>query len=590
MFYEFRNTCRHIWENTHPFLRFVMLVVAALFAFLFILVPGYRLSKSAIAEKNVSAAGDALKEGEMLAARDLSLSAIHSGESSIQAYRILEESMSALRDPRHGGVARLMILKPDATDEDRLRAFSSMAPEMPMGLLGASWLMLPSKCHFDVRFVAPFADRLISEKLFNKASSVLQAVPEADRSEAIQQRLIRLMIQTGEAEIQNEAQRWLSSRWPEAGEEMAAWLDLLEEIPISRLSPHLLDSVRWKLESPEYEGSFRHRLGLARIRYTADFPNRDKTLAQAVASWKSEAPEAVAKLLVDTRNDRILIGMLTPEVIGAHPALFTVLLGALERSGDLGVIKNLLESKVEILPKFETQARLAVVSAKSGNELARLEYWKAAINDAKFSAATDSLLVLHRIASGAGMTAEADEAMVEAILRGRGPLPFFQQLRGLIESLSRKGLEELILRICTTYLWFEPGDHNLVASYIYLACLNDLAEPQVLLKAVSVLSSAFPKETQIQCVHAMVYLYSNQPSAAAEVLNRLNPDPNALAPNQRAILFTSQVMLRQVSSQDPKIADFPWKSLLPSERKKFGDWIKRAEDYSADQNKSLPGE
>lgn len=574
---EFKSRWGHFWANTHPFLRFVVVVLVLSAVFLVIWIPGCRLTKDAVAKKNVAAADKALKEGEMMAARDFSLSAIQSGETSIKAYRILQESMSALRDPRHAGVARVMILRPEATEEDRLRAFTAIAPEMPMGLLGASWLMMPEECRRDVRFVAHFADRLIDEKLYTKASSVLQGVPESQRTDAIQQRLIRLMIRTGEPAMLNEAQRWLSSKWPDRSDELDGWLELVEQIPIANLSPHLLDSVRWKLEAPEFEGLARHRLVLARIRFVADFPNREEVIRQAVASWKDAAPEWVAKLLVDTHNDRLLIQMFTPEFITAHPKLFPLLLDALGRSGNPELIKAMLESQVDLLPKYESLGRLAVLSAKQEDESARLEYWKAALNDAKFSVNTDSLLVLHRLAEDAGMMPEAEESMVEAIFRGRGPLPFFEQIHWLIDSLARKGLEELILRILTTYLWFEPGDHNLVSGYIYLACLNDLADPQVLLRAVSLLAPAFPEERNIQFTHAVAYLNSGQTSAAAEVLNRMELDPNMLPPGQRAILFTARVLNREMSPKDPLIVDFPWKSVLPSERKKCIAWMKEAE-------------
>jgi hypothetical protein len=116
-----------------------------------------------------------------------------------------------------------------------------------------------------------------------------------------------------------------------------------------------------------------------------------------------------------------------------------------------------------------------------------------------------------------------------------------------------------------------------VGAYIYLACLNDLAEPQVLLRAVSLLAAAFPEHQNIQFTHAIVYLYSGQPSAAAGVLNRMELDPNVLPSGHRAILFTTRVMMREMSAQDPLIVNFPWKSVLASERKKCAAWIKQAE-------------
>ncbi len=99
MIYESRKNLRHNWENTHPFLRFLILISAAAFVFLFILPPGYRLAKSLMPEKKITAADAALKEKELLTARDLSLTGIHSSKSSIQAYQILLHQLSA-EDPK----------------------------------------------------------------------------------------------------------------------------------------------------------------------------------------------------------------------------------------------------------------------------------------------------------------------------------------------------------------------------------------------------------------------------------------------------------------------------------------------------------
>jgi hypothetical protein len=91
------------------------------------------------------------------------------------------------------------------------------------------------------------------------------------------------------------------------------------------------------------------------------------------------------------------------------------------------------------------------------------------------------------------------------------------------------------------------------------------------------LAIGFPKEVPIQCVLATAYLCAGQASRAAETLDRLELDPEQLSPGYRAAFLTTQVLNHRMAKDDPRITGLPWKSLLPSERKKFNDLI-RAEE------------
>ena len=48
-------------------------------------------------------------------------------------------------------------------------------------------------------------------------------------------------------------------------------------------------------------------------------------------------------------------------------------------------------------------------------------------------------------------------------------------------------------------------------------------------------------------------------------------------PPVREVGLTTQALNHRIAKDDPLITGFPWKSLLPSERKKFNDLI-RAEE------------
>jgi hypothetical protein len=175
------------------------------------------------------------------------------------------------------------------------------------------------------------------------------------------------------------------------------------------------------------------------------------------------------------------------------------------------------------------------------------------------------------------MEAEASQAMLEAIRYGRGPLPLYEDLKFLLNQLAGQGRETTLLEICAIYMSFEPGNPALLTQYAYLACLNNLAAPKDILRAMEPLAKAFAKQLPIQCVLATVYLSDNQPAKAAELLDPFKLTAASLAPGYRATFLATQLLNGRISKNDPEIDSFPMKSLLPSERRKFNDWISKAE-------------
>ena len=171
---------------------------------------------------------------------------------------------------------------------------------------------------------------------------------------------------------------------------------------------------------------------------------------------------------------------------------------------------------------------------------------------------------------------KADQAMLEAIRLGRGALPLYADLKPLLNSLVRQGRESTLLEICTIYLSFEPGNPVLLTQYIYLACLNNRVEIQTILKAMESLAKGYAKEMPVQMVLAMAYLCDGQHAKAAETLDRLELDPSKLAPGYRAVFLATQVLNGRMAKDDPLITEFPAKSMLPSERRKFREFVRAA--------------
>jgi len=564
------------WANFHPLLRFLILAVAAAAIGLVTLKPAYRAFKSWRTAHNLVAAQQAVKDTRMDKARDLSLTVLQTGNTCIEAFRILEKSMAALQDPRHGDVARALLSHPEGSNEDRLNAFLSLAPEVPLGLLGQAWTTLTPESQADPKFATAFADRLLAAHRFSEAASVLLAVPPAARNAAVNRRLIMVLIGSGKREGFDEAQRLIAAEFPSEAPEINDSLDLLEAIPPESLHAETLAPIRRTLANPKSGNPARLALMLARLDYASQPMRHAELLDEVIARWHDQEPVALARFLSDLGLYQRLLETIPAECVTDHPDLCPLLLAAMERNGAWEQVLALLDEHGEALPKCEELAHRAVASMKTGDSPGQAQAWAAAMREAKSSPLSTTFLKLHQIAEDAGMTAESEHALVEAIRLGRGPLPLYTDLRPLLNSLARQGRENTLLEICTIYLSFESGNPVLLTQYAYLACLNKLDEPKTILKAMEVLAKGFPKELPIQCVLATVYLCDGQPAKAAETLDRMEVDPAKLPPGYRAAYLTTQALNGRIAKDDPLIRDFPWKSVLPSERRKFNELIQSA--------------
>jgi hypothetical protein len=565
------------WANLHPSVRFLILLAAAA-ASGFVLVSGpYQKFKAWRMERNLVSAQNAVGEVHMHEARDLAMTVLQADESCIAAFRILEKATASLRDPWHSEIARVLLSHPEASDADRWVGFCGIAPEVPLGLLKQAWTMLPALCRQDLRFVTVFADRMIAERRFKEATLVLLAVPAAAHTPGVERRLIRILIGSGKQEGYDEAQRMIAEGFPSDGQELSEWLDLIEEIPLERLQSKTLEPVRKVLEDAVAGTLARPALLLARMGYATDIGRRTAILEDAIGHWKDREPQALADFLGKLGLYQLLLETLPAERVAEHPELFRRLLEASERSRVWAQAVLLLDAHGDLIPRFEEQAHRAVVAAKTGDIPAYVLAWTNAKGEAKISPLPGAFLTLYRVARDAAMDKEAEQAMVEAIRCGRGPLPLYEDLKPLLTSLAQQGQDKILLEICAIYLPFESANPVLITQLAYLACLNQLIEPTTVLAAMEHLAKGFPEELPIQCVLATAYLCNGQHVKAAETLDRLALDPAILSPGYRAAFLTIQVRNRRIAKDDPRITELPWQSLLPSERKRFNDLI-RAEE------------
>lgn len=576
---------RRFWANLHPYIRaIVLLFLAAVFVVVAVL-PAYQLFKLWRLEANMGNAIVAAGEDRLAEARDLSLTVLQAGDSRIEVFRILDESMTTLRDPRHAGIARALISHPEGTDADRLRGFRGMVNAVALGLLGQAWVALPESCRIRADFAVAFADRLIAEKRFVEATAVLLGVPEGEQSDFLEQRLIRILILNGKPEASEEAQRRIAAAWASGKKDRSGCLDLLEEIPLESLRLDLLQPLISELAVPGKGDVTRYALAAARLEYAGNPARRPGVVEQVIARFRYVDSVALAKFLTDLRLHKRLLEVFPEGRISDYPGLFPFILRALEATGAWSWVVPLLDARPVDLPKHEWLAHRALAYRKTGDTASFADAWKSALTEAKFGGSSESFLRLHGIVEAAGLETEADEALLEALLIGRGPLPLYADIKALLGRLASKGRENILLRIIAIYLPFEPSNVVLLTQCSYLACMSELVLPQTVLKALKPMAADFPRERHIQFVLATAYLCDGKTSEAAVILDSMRVDLNKITPGYRAVFLATQVVNNRLSLEDSLVTEFPWKLLLPSELRKFREWI-RLDPAS----KTTPGE
>jgi hypothetical protein len=562
------------WANFHPFLRFVIgSTLVSLFALL-TLPPAYRGFKSWRLESNLSAAKTAVETGSMIQARDLSLTVLRAGDPRLDAFRILEASMKALRDPRHSDISRAILSHPDGTRADRLAGFRGLAPAVPMGIVAQAWTKLSEADQVDPEFVAVFADRLVRDRQLTDAASLLVTVPGDPPHPLIRQRLIRVLIASGTREALQEAQKRLAAEWPKDAERLHEWLAIAEEIPIGSLDVTQLGPVRNSLQRHAAKDDAAAALMLVRMKLAANFSSRAAILDEAEAEWDSRAPVEYARFLTAVGMDERLVASFPIERVEEHPALLPMLAEALQNTGRWVVLEILLEEHGDRMQPWELRARRALVARKSGTERQFTDAWAAALGEANSNERLETSLSLYEFAKRAGLEAEAERALIDSIRRGRGPLPLYADLKPLVESLAKRNRENELLQICAAYLPFEPSNPVLLTHAAYLICIHELTTPEVLIKAVKPMAEAFPDAVPMHCVLATLQLSNSDTEGAAETLDRLKLDPAELAPPYRAAYEVTQVLNGRLKVTDPRIKEFPWSALMPTERRHFQKLLK----------------
>jgi hypothetical protein len=222
-----------------------------------------------------------------------------------------------------------------------------------------------------------------------------------------------------------------------------------------------------------------------------------------------------------------------------------------------------------------------VAAHRLGDDASKSMFWQKALDEGAGSQRVDALLEVHRMAIEHGMIPEAEQALVAAIATGRGPLPPFSYLTGVLESLVKRKKENEVLQILQNYIVFEPGNPAVITRYSYLAALRNVETPANLMAKMLTMAETYPDETHVVATLANNCLLAGSLEEASAAWSRLPIKPDDLSPGYRASFIATEFLSGRMTIENPEIVEFPWDALLPSERIQFKKILKVEE--SADQ-------
>lgn len=526
---------------------------------------------------NLREAERALASGDAVAARDLAMSVLQSGDPAIGAFRTAIVAMQRLDDPRAEDLAWGLLRHRDARRDDWLTGFRSMTSHDPLARVGAVWAGLPAELQRDPDFALPFARRLHAEGRNGEAVRVLHDADAGAGGRGDWERgVARILVGIGRWEGLEEVQRRVLAGLGKGGEEAREWFRIFEEIPTMALEPGTCVGVGDWLRGGGSGDSDRDDLAAARIRYVSDFPGRSDFIEESVSKWRSERPGLLAEFLIAIGLHGRVAEEFSEEDARRDARVFRALLTAFERTSEPARAARLLDADPGVLPKAEWNVRRAAAADREGRAGLRDDVWEAAFREAAGDPRTSALLGLHQLASKHGLEAQSEQALIEALLRGRGPLPLHEDLRNLVISLRRRGRENTLLRIAAVYKVIEPGNPRVLCQHVYLRCLLGLVDPETAVEELRPLLAAFPKELAVRCAMATALLADERAEEAEKVLQEADvTDPDSLPPSDRIVFLAVARRRGTIPADDPRLLDIPWPSLLPCERVNFGRWLGR---------------
>jgi hypothetical protein len=534
--------------------------------------PAYVAFRQWRTERMAEDAAEALAAGDFVEAKRLAGTVLVINRERHDMLTILQRSMEGLKDPGAVDISRMLMVHPEATEEDHIRGFEDTCASMPIASVTATWMALGEKKAFSPTYLLPFATRWFDQGLNDEDGPRLMNRTDLSLEPELHLQAVRgLMKSTSDPSLSN-AQSHIAGLMAVGGDTALPAFRLLAGVPLEEFRDDAFPDLESWIQTQPEATTDDHLLALIQRRYR--FPDRLNDLAkQAIDRFAAKDPAAVGRWLNQVGLAEQTLTLLPEEQAAADVGPFLAradALIALERWPDA---VKWLASPHQKAEKIEIQSRRMICDGKPDNGTRRSKAWADALLEVGGTGPDpDALLEFSRRMQEAGLKELAAEAMVAAVRTGRGRLPFWHQIRDLLPWLQARQQGQAIAEVCSVMARLQPSNPEVVIEALDMDCILGKSKAATLLKQIEELEKQHPTVREMirfRELKGTVLLQADQPEAA---LTACGPDVTGHEnPSDRLIAVTAAA--KAMLGQNPDAAQLfervVWKHKLREEKDFF---------------------
>lgn len=548
--------------------------------------PSYQIFRDWRISSNANSAERAFDMGNYDKARRLALTVLKYRKDDYPMLKLLQRSMSKLRDPQATSLAIMLMHNPECSEEDRLLGITIACQKLPLASAAQLWISLGPERRQTPDYLLPFVTRLIDEGVLDQAAQLLLSRSELDTEPELHLQAMRMWLDSDEPAMQKRGQYAISNvMFNDADLQLEAFRLLSNTPPEKFQSGYFSELKDWI--SKQEEATVSDRL-LAQIQELQRRPNDITEITEAaVMQYAEREPLAVTSWLLQLGRAEQALALLPAETSSEDPERFrhrAQALIALERWQEA---YEWLAEPPEYFPITELHCLRIECSGQMTDSKNRSNEWPAALNAAKLDTQQNAFLELHRRMLQLGNTEFANEAMVEAVILGRGRLPIWAQVRHLLPWIHQHKTAATLYNFCSVMSKLEPGDFELGIELLDSGCILGKSRPDSVVDTLLLMGEKIQKLRELlryKETLASAYLLNDQPAEALSALSGVSSD----SPRAQVVSAIATIRLSQDPSSEP-VPEIDWDAMFLEEAKLFKGLLKQAgKDPSSDEIAPLP--
>ncbi|KAB2641095.1 MAG: hypothetical protein DVB25_02950 [Verrucomicrobia bacterium] len=509
----------------------------------------------------------AASHGDWAKARDEAANVLQVRQNDAEAYRIWAQALAKLGDPLACTAAIKLVSESRATSESRLEALRVVVAQAPQAVAWDLYNNLPQALTAQAEFRAAITALRIQSDESELAEKELREVLQPGDSPDVHLALLRLLCCRPDAQRVAEARSIFAELVAaKASDAALAALSLLGAVPggLAAGAP-LPDLPAWLRQQEKATAS--HRLLGINPAIDAQPEAADHWYSKAIARFLATDPGPLCTWLIE-HGQAGMAAKVLEKPARVSPDAYLARLHALLLLEQRSALEEALRKPPVAVDLVEIEIVRAKYAMLCGDPIGAHTAWTRAQSRAAFDTTCNRLIDIARCATACHAMDAAENAWVEAIRLGRGPLPLYRDLLPVYSSLASQGRSEDLLTIFQVLRRLEPANCELQNHASYFKLIHAIESPA----QVATTMHQLLEQNDRAAFYATLMLAEMLDGRAAEALTRLPKlrDSQEVAPMMLRALEGSARMLVGETEVGTRLLDgVDWQGFMSQERSVF---------------------